>query len=47
MGKPEGRDQLKDPSIAGRIVLKHILRKWAARAWTEFICLTTGVSGKL
>jgi hypothetical protein len=28
VGKPEGRDQLEDPGIDGRIILRWIFRKW-------------------
>ena len=28
MGKPEGRDNLEDPVVDGRIILRGIFRKW-------------------
>jgi hypothetical protein len=28
VGKPEGRDHLKDPAVDGRIILKWIFEKW-------------------
>ena len=28
MGSPEGRYQLEDPGVDGRIILKWIFRKW-------------------
>jgi hypothetical protein len=28
VGKPEGRNHLKDPGVDGRIILKWILQKW-------------------
>jgi hypothetical protein len=29
-----GRDNLKDPGIDGRIILRWIFRKWDVRVWT-------------
>ena len=29
-----GRDNLKDPGIDGRIILRWIFRKWDVRLWT-------------
>jgi hypothetical protein len=28
VGKPEGRNHLKDPGVDGRIILKWICKKW-------------------
>jgi hypothetical protein len=33
IGKPEGRTQLKDLGIDGKIILKWILRIWCWRLW--------------
>jgi len=37
VGKPEGRNHLKDKGIDGRIILKLIFKKLYRRAWTELI----------
>ena len=34
VGKPEERNNLQDPGIDGRIILRWILRKWDVEAWT-------------
>jgi hypothetical protein len=28
MGKPEGKDNLEEPGVEGRIILRWIFRKW-------------------
>jgi len=33
-GRPEGKRQLKDPDIDGRIILRWIFWKWVVKAWT-------------
>jgi hypothetical protein len=35
VGRPEGRNHLKDPRVDGRI-LKRIFKKWDGRAWTGY-----------
>ena len=39
-------DQLEDPGIDGRIILKLILEKWNRVAWTGSIWLRTGTDGR-
>ena len=39
------RDQLGDPSIDGRIILRWIFRMWDVRAWTGSSWLRIGTSG--
>ena len=35
VGKPEGRNHLKDPDVDGRIILQSILEKWdGGTEWT-------------
>jgi hypothetical protein len=45
VGKPEGKNHLKDPGVDGRIILRWIFRKWYVGAWTESIWLKIGTSG--
>jgi hypothetical protein len=37
---------LEDPGGDGRIILRWIYRKWAVGAWTKFIWLRRGASGR-
>jgi hypothetical protein len=46
VGKPEG-DDLKDPGVDGRIILKWILEKANVGAWTGSIWLRIGSGGEL
>jgi hypothetical protein len=39
------RDNVEDPSVDGRIILRWIFRKWYVGAWTGLIWLRTGTSG--
>jgi hypothetical protein len=34
VGKPEGRDHLKEPAIDGRIILRWFFKKWDVGVWT-------------
>jgi hypothetical protein len=36
-GRPEGRRQLGDPDVEGRLILKWIIKMWDVRVWTELI----------
>ena len=39
------RDNLGDPGVDGRIILRWILRKWDVRAWTGLIWLRIRIGG--
>ena len=43
VGKPEGKSNLEDPGVDGRIILKWIL-KWNG-GWTGYIWLRIGTGG--
>jgi len=48
VGKPEGKNHLRDPVLDGRIILRWIFRKWDVRVWTGSSCLRIGTcSGHL
>ena len=48
VGKPEGKNQLEDRGIDGRIMLRWIFRKWDVGVWTGSIWLRIGtVDGHL
>jgi len=34
VGKPEGKNHLRDTGVDGRIILKSIFRKWDVGVWT-------------
>jgi hypothetical protein len=38
------RNNLEDPQVDGRIILKYILKKQDGKAWTGFIWLRLGTS---
>jgi hypothetical protein len=42
VGKPEGRDLLKDPGVGGRIILKWIFRKWDGEHELDWYCSEHG-----
>ena len=44
VGKPEGKDQLEDPGIDGRMILERIFRKWDVGVWTgsSWLRMSTG-----
>jgi hypothetical protein len=46
VGKPEKIDNLEDPGVDWRIILKWIFRKWDG-AWTGLIWLRIGTGGGL
>ena len=39
------RDQLEDPGLDGKIILRCIFRKWDVEVWTESIWLRIGTIG--
>jgi hypothetical protein len=47
VGKPEGKDQLVDQDITGKIILKLISEKQGGVVYTGLIWFRTGTSGAL
>jgi hypothetical protein len=45
-GKPEGKIQLEDPGVEGRIILRWIFRKGDVGVWTGSIWLRIGTGGR-
>jgi len=45
VGKPMERDNLEDPSVDGRIILRWIFRKWDMGAGVGLIWLMIGTGG--
>ena len=45
VGKPEGKDDLGDPDIDGRIILRGIFRMWYVWVWTGSSWLRIGTGG--
>jgi len=33
VGKPEGKNHLRDPGVNGRIIFRWVLRKWDVGLW--------------
>jgi len=44
VGKPEGKNQLEDPGVDGRIILRSIFWKWEG-VWTGSSWLRVGTGG--
>ena len=47
VGKPEGKRQLGDPDVDGRIILEWIFRKWEGDSGTGWRWLRIGTGGGL
>jgi hypothetical protein len=45
VGKPRERDDLGNPGVNGRIILKWIFRKWDVGVWTGSSWLRIGTGG--
>ena len=45
VGKPEGKRQLGDPGVDGRMIFRWMFRKWDVGAWTGSIWLRIGTGG--
>jgi len=45
VGKPREGDQLENPSVDGRIILRWFFRKWDVGTWTGLIWLRIGTGG--
>jgi hypothetical protein len=47
VGKPEGKDNLEDLRVDGKVILKWTLRKLGGKMWTGCIWIRMGASGGL
>jgi hypothetical protein len=47
VGRPEGRNHLKDPGVEGSIILNWIFKKWDGGTWTGLIWLRIVTGGGL
>jgi len=45
VGKPEGKNHLREPGVDGRIILRWIFRKWNVGVWTGASWLRIGIGG--
>jgi hypothetical protein len=45
LGNLSERDQLEDPGLDGRVILRWIFRKWNVDSWTGSILLRKGTGG--
>jgi len=45
VGKPEGKNHLRDPGVDGRIILRWIFKKWDVGVWTASNWLRIGTGG--
>jgi hypothetical protein len=46
VGRPEGKNHLKNSGVDGRIILIWIFKKWDVGAWTESIWLSIGTGDR-
>jgi len=46
VGKPEGKSNLGDPRVDGRIILRWIFRKWDVGVWIGSIWFRIGIGDR-
>jgi len=46
VGKPEGKSNLGDPVVDGRIIFRWIFRKWDVEVWTGSSGFRIGTDGR-